>query len=512
MFAGSGRLLEPLPATMKGRVYASTLAAADVVILRALMRSEQTLSFRYDFLNQPDAELPDDLRARLRPRSEWVFILNPPFMGNSPLRGERPRAELNTAVRAAMLPLRLGRASLNLTTQGLFRLAELIRDYDLDATVGVFSQASIWVGDGYLDFRKWVWEPQLGFQSGFLFDAREFKGVTGEWPAAFTVWRRGSAPRPLVLDVMEQGEIIGRKELLQPDRPLSKWVPRPKNEIAAPQMTSAVRVANGKRARRDKAASNALAYVSWLGNDVRNSKGTCLLSAPGAQAGWSITPENWQQSLVAAAARMLVKPNWLNDADQFTAPNTSHFLYQQFLTDAVVWLIGSMGNHTASLEGVTYGGETHELINQLFWLTPEEMLRIADLPEQVRAACESAEPRYLSLWLRTRVLKADAAHILAEMKRLVAVTAAARPLADPKLQLDRRWDASWYQIRRGLLWPSDHYTPPPNVLRRFRSFKRHHKRLGERLAAQLYDLGFLPHPMLPYGDPRPLLNPSARGC
>jgi len=498
-FAGSGRLLEPFPASMRGRVYASTLAQEDLDSIRSLPLPEQAHLFRFDFLRQPDEELPKLLRERLRPGSRWVFLLNPPFLGHRARREEREREVLDNAMRRAMSGW--GRASLNLTTQALFRVLNLVRTHDLDATVGVFSQASILMGEGYTTFRR-EFKSDFGFLGGFLFPGREFAGVTGEWAASFTVWRRGSSPRSLVLDVQERGEFVGRKELRQPGQPLGKWVPRPKNEVPAPQMTSALTVATGKRTRREKLAKNALGYVSWLGNDVRNSKGTCLLSTVGATAGWSITPENFEQSMVAAAARMLVKPCVWNDADQFSAPDTAHPHYEQFVADAVVWLISSMGNHTASLGGVEYRGETFDLLNQFLWMSPLDMLKIKDLPEQVRAACHTAEPRFLSLWLRSRSFSPDAEWVLTEMKRLVAVTAAARSLGPVELQLCR-WDAGWYQIRRGLCWPSPTYAPPPNVIRRYRSFKRHHKRLGERLAAQLCDLGILPLPLLPCSESAP---------
>lgn len=498
MFAGTGRLLEPFPTTMAGRVYASTLAAEDVDTLRSLPLPQRAEVFRYNFLDQPDEELPDQLMERLRPGSKWVFLLNPPFVGKRTRRGERGQAVVDTAVRSAMLPLRLGRASLNLTTQALFRLMGLVREHDLDATVGVFSQASIWLGEGYSAFRN-DWSAQFNYLDGFLFPAREFSGVTGEWPAAFTVWRRGRAPSPLVLDVMERGKVVGRKELRQPEQPLGAFVSRPRNEVPAAQFTSALTVATGKRTRREKLAKGALGYLTWLGNDVRNCKGTCVLSAPSGQAGWSVTPDNFEQSMAAAAARVLVSPTWLNDADQFAAPDTTHPEYEQFLADAVVWLLGSVHNQTVSLGGVKYRGETFDIRNEFFWMSPEEIPGIGDLPEEVRAACEAAESRFLSLWLRNKSFSPDAEWVLAELKRLVVVTAAARPLAPPELQLFR-WDASWFQIRRGLCWPNETYTPPPNVIRRYRSFRRRHKRLGERLAAQLYALGFLPRPMLPCCD------------
>jgi hypothetical protein len=266
-FAGTGRLLEPFPTTMRGWVCASTLAATDLASLRTLPLPDHAHVFQYDFLTQPDEELPDQLRERLRPGSSWVFFLNPPYVGKRTRRGERGQAAVDTAMRAAMLPRRLGRASQNLTTQGLFRLLELVREYELDATVGVFSQASIWLGEGYSEFAK-LWKSEFGFVNGFLFDAREFEGVTGAWPATFTIWRRGLSPRPLILDVMERGEIVGRKELLQPEQPLGKWVPRPRNEVPAPQMTSALVVATGNRTRRDKLAEGARATLQEHQADV----------------------------------------------------------------------------------------------------------------------------------------------------------------------------------------------------------------------------------------------------
>ena len=77
------------------------------------------------------------------------------------------------------------------------------------------------------------------------------------------------------------------------------------------------------------------------------------------------------------------------------------------------------------------------------------------------------------------------------MKNFVIQTIDERQNTDPELQLIR-YDASWWQLRRGLLWPSNYYKPSENIIKEFQDYKKRHKALGKRLRSLIYELEILP--------------------
>jgi hypothetical protein len=482
MCAGQGALLLPLPSDMAGRVFASTIDFRDVETLKASECYPQAKIFQHDFLTQSNEVLPPDLLACLQPGSKWLFLLNPPFQSPTKWRGANIERPPSNPIREEMKAAGMGYANGNAVCQFLWRILRTVREYNLQATVGVFSQGSLWTGEGFTAFRNY-WQQEFGFAGGFCVSSRVFPDVKGDWPACFTLWRRGGEPNPVDLDVLVKGEIVGKKRFEPPDKPLNKWVVRPQNKVTMPPLKTALTVVTEDKPVSHKLAANALGWASSPGNDLRQHRFCYILSSAASHgAGWSIMRENFAESMVAIGARVLNYPDWLSDADQCSAPDTSHPDYEQFVTDVTVWLVASAANQSASFS-TAYKQKSYEIRNAFFWMSPTIMARVPDLPVEIQRQLERAETPYLVRWLRGRTISSDARWLLDYLRDITVRTAAARAQADPKWQL-LRWDAGLYQIRHGLMGGK---------------FELAHERrlrlVGNRLRDQVYDLGMLPRPL-----------------
>jgi len=324
--------------------------------------------------------------------------------------------------------------------------------------------------------------------------SKVFELVKGDFPVSFTVWRAAAEQKPIELDVIVDGKEIfqGFKKILSPAAaPLSGWVERPSQSSPAVPLDGALKVSDNKGAVATRMAPDALGFASFAGNDVRNNGVAALYSSvAGHGAGWSITKDNFEQSIVCLTARGVVEPNWISEPEQYSVPNTEHPEYQQFINDAAIWLIGDTINHTSSAI-LEYKNLPYELTNEFFWLSPRIMGRYPDVPESIAKQCADAKLPYLVSWIRGRELSPDAQGVLNIMRELTLDTMYLRAAADPIFQL-MRWDAGWWQIRRGLLESSAGYVPPEEIAARYRVFWKRHRNLEHRLRTMVYKLGSLP--------------------
>jgi hypothetical protein len=502
---GTGNLTLDCPPTMQGKLFMSTLNQEDVDVIRASGQNQNAEIFAYDFLNpiellgQPDRSLPASLRAALADGKPWIFLLNPPYaggVGGQYLTGDdEVRAEMsNTAVGARMREMTMGLACRNPMSQFVHRITELTDAHGLRAHMGIFSKGILWTGPGLVAFRE-HFRARFAPASGFCFHCAEFQGASGAWPVVYTQWQAGASDDEVVVDVIDNvGAVAGRKSFAAATTPLTKWVARPKGTVVRPPMNGALGIA--EKALVDKQSPDAIASLYSDSNDVQHSTSSVFLtSGPNPHTGsWSVTPDNFHDSLVCFAARKLVTPTWLNDRDEFSVPDTAHADYTGFAADAIVWSLFHGSNQTSSLGNVSYKGQTYDIPNGFFWMTPEEMLAIDGLPRPIWQQCRTAQPRFVSRWLgeRAEAFSPDAQEVLALGKELVRVSAPYRVHALPKFQLDR-WDAGWYQLRMGLFGKKDvPFQQPAAMLDAMARFQVAHRALGDRLRPMIYTLGFLP--------------------
>ncbi len=498
MATGAGALTLPCPEDMKAPLFLSSLLPHDVEAMRDQAPADAEV-FTHDFLNDADETLPHDLQAALQTQHEWVFLVNPPFTASTTIRGSLLASVSKSAVAQEMARRGFKRAAHVSTFQFLYRLLLMAERHGIQATVGVFSQASFLTHDSYGLFRE-RFEESFSYQCGFCVNGAEF-GANGEWPLAFTVWsNQGENPLRATAagflngydaNVFERGKRIGQKQFRTVEKPLSRWVERPANTVPALPLTSALKVDQSSKVILNQMPEEALGYCAFSSNDVMHSKNCFLLSSAYARgAGWGITADNFEQSLVALGARCLVKSTWLNDRDQYSPPDVTDPDYRQWSYDLIVWLLASNFNHSASLTA-NYHGQPHSVTNHCFWMPPDEVAAVPNMPEAIVRQAEIAPTPFAAHWVARQSFSCDASALLGYMTEMVVATAHLRERADPDYQL-LRWDAGWYQIRQGMLWQKGAPRRAGELIERYREFKKDHLALGERLLAGIYDFGLLP--------------------
>jgi len=486
--AGQGNLLFPPQYTLPHMIL-STIQDDDINVLKALSLPEDTQIFQCDFLNTLD--YPPEIKHRLLHHKNWLFIMNPPFIVGNDLGASFGSGSVKTGVsdnliKDEMKELKLHQACQNTSTQFMFRILQIVKEYDLNAIVGTFSNASFLTGMNYANFRE-VWEEVFGFQGGFCFPSTEFDGLKKKWPVVFTVWKTGAPPGPVRVDVYEGiNNMTGKKAFVPAEQPLSKWVDRPSKTIIRPPVSSALTI-HAAKGRSDKMAKDAIGHLAWNANNVRDAHLAAILSGPSHSGhGWSITKYNFSQSMVAFAAAKLVKEDWLNNRDEFNVPDNYHDDYEEFYYDSVIYALFHSSNQTVSLGDVAYNGKVYDIRNEFFWI-PGDHFATFDIPDDVRSDMWIPRDTFVSKWVHCNynALSQEAQRVVSAATEIVKVSAPYRldKNVDMKYQLDR-WDAGWYQIHQGLtkVKSAEFVEELNEFYRNYRlletNMERIHKRLG----------------------------------
>ena len=497
--------------------------------------------FQYDFLN-PDAESPffEDGVANVVPASvdkalreaakagkRLVWFMNPPY-GTAGINGERSRAGIAaTRVNADMKSAKLGAPSQQLYAQFMFQCRKVAERYGFkDYTVALFSKPTFMSSGSYRPFRDW-WYGAHGYEGGFLFQASHFADVSGAWGVSFTVWNAEGktdprATQPIRLCDERNFAVVtdGTKQVYNADgREASAWVRAPikgLKGVDAPQMKSGlVTVAAG-----DGFTGSLGSWANDSNSVMQSGQLVFLLSSAYARGlrngGGPLYPSNWRRAVALYGARKLVAGNWINDKDEYLAPDESKPGYDQWVNDCHVYALLHTSNNCTAMRDVEYKGKAWRIKNNWFWRTRKDALDALDnaktptlyrdckqepvkqpnvnpiTGEDETQPWERTGDAYMAHLLAsgTLALSSDAQRVLDLLDALWVKSLplregyyAGRPVNDkePDLHLNA-WDAGVYQLKH--LWRDLFPTE-------WAELKAAHKALADRLEAGVYEYGFL---------------------
>lgn len=499
--------------------------------------------FQYDFLN-PDSEspffepedganrIPDDVDAALRAAAasgkRLVFLMNPPYgtANNAGTKGTSKAGIAKTVMNGEMKDAKLGAPSQQLYTQFMFRARKVVEEYGFDvSTVGIFCPPLFMSSGSYRKFRDW-WYDSHEYKTGFMFQANHFADVSGRWGVSFTVWSAGpgaTTDRTTDLPIRlcdEKGFAVvttGIKSIYNSDgHEASKWVRGPVKGLKgvdAPQMSSGLKV---KEKGRGCLVPGALYFFGNNANNLMDS-GSLVYNVSSADTrnnGLSVLPSNWPRAVALYGARKLVKGTWVNDKDEYLAPDETAPGYSQWVNDCHVYALLHTSNNCTAMRDVQYKGKSWRIKNHWFWKTRKEAMDALDTrsTHKLYRDCK-AEPTktptihpifgaddtppwevtgdpYFAHVLPTLTPSPDAQRVLDLLDALWVKSLpyretyyAGRPIKDkqPDLHL-LAWDAGVYQLKH--LW-RDLFPDEWAELREA------HKALAERLKPGVYDFGFL---------------------
>jgi hypothetical protein len=209
-----------------------------------------------------------------------------------------------------------------------------------------------------------------------------------------------------------------------------------------------------------------------------------MYATPFASAnGVVVMEENFDRCTALFAARKLIVGNWINDKDEYLAPNTEHAAYNEFVNDSLIYSLFHSSSNQSSLRNVEYKGEKWNIKNEFFWRGAAEMAEKAnevgndDMYNDARVS----KDRYVYTRLQHATLSEEAQVVLDKANEILDATLERRQVFDaehPEYQVNN-WDCGWYQIKAMA------------TKEELKEFKALFDRLADKMRPMVYELGFL---------------------
>ena len=484
-------------------LYASTLVYADIETANQMgYNPEAKKKFQFDFLNDSYDRLPQGLRNAIENGKQIIVLMNPPYATSTDLRNTSNGETLhksgtsNTNVYSKMIEEGYGKGAEQLYSQFIYK----IMGYG-NCHIAMFTKPLFISGPTFNVFRDKV-ISNYKFTAGFLMNSSQFADVKS-WGLSFTILKNEKNENSFVYDVLEYVDFeikkTGEKNIYNTDnlKSLSEWVREEiKNyrgsKVIIPHLTSALKVSDKEVAKEIE--QNYIGSYIGLGNNVqRNDRGVTLLSSTGVQGNakvsLSIINDNFNKILCGFSARKLIEPSWVNEKDEYLAPNEEHVSYMLYINDCLVYSLFNNSSEQSSLRQIEYKSQLWDIKNQFFWMSKEEMTNLANngnYPELYNDARTDSD-RYVHDLLFGEdgiynQLSDEAKDVLDSASNLVRLSfGMRRNFADDTNHLNS-WDAGYAQLK--LLWKE--YYPE-----QFKEFRNKYKVLEEKMRPLVYELGFL---------------------
>lgn len=513
MAAGTGNLEYNLPAAAWKYCYLSTLEETDVEHLHRLFPDATV--FQYNYLDDdsehisekvqkvhqglgdeetftPYQKLPVQLVADLaNPNLKWIVFINPPFATAQTAGTQIGTSKMgvsDTQIRKMMHSENLGEVSRELFSQFIYRIK--YEFHGRQAHLALFSKIKYLNATNDQKLRENLFRFQ--FEKGFVFSSINFAGtsIASQFPVGMLIWNLNKdenlSEQHISLDIYDtHGIKTGEKTIRieEKEKFLSKWIARPAATNKFPPLGSAIEVKANNKDRRDRITDGFLASLMCAGNDFQHKNLVYFLSGPSVSAGaFSVTSDNFEQAMVVHTARRAPQATWLNDRDQFMAPQKE--LSAEFITDCVVWSLFSDSNQTAALKDVVYEGKTYQVHNHFFPFALEEVKQWQVTDPDIRQTLMAGETTFVAQWLAKRVLSTHSAELLACAKEIYKFYFLhLNELRTTKFKI-QTWDAGWYQIRMAL----QNANLAEDLLEQR---KQLHRNLRDKLLPQLYEYGIV---------------------
>ena len=502
---GTGNLTRDYPFK---ELYCSTLIPGELETMVSGGVSSEAERFVFDFLNddfdnsgifQQGTGVPDGLRKAFEDGRDVMFLINPPYGTSCPSQGgngNHKAGVAQTVVNRMMGKDGIGASRQQLYAQFLYRIDALRKQYGNRVLIAAFLKPLFMTGGSYQDFREKVL-ANYGMVSGMVFQASHFSDVSGAWAISFTILDSSKSaskdieyPHHIAL-MGEEYIVFDRVKSfynLDKAKPASEWVREPIKGLKtydAPQMSSALEV---KQKGRGRSVNGQLGYLFNLANQpMTNGQSVALFSSCYVGAnGLSIIPANFDRVIALFAARKSVKGNWLNDKDEYSAPDESHPAYAGFVSDAHVYSLFNSSSQQSSLRKITYKDKVYDIPNHFFWRSREGIMQLADAHgfDECYADAKHSKDRYMAQQLPMLALSPEAQAVLDKANAIYDASWAFRKAMheeDESLHL-HAWDAGWYQVKRiASVFLKDDLA----------EFSKLYKALEARMTALTYEVGFL---------------------
>ena len=472
-------------------IYMSTLDKEDVDVMLATKTCVAAQRFQYDYLNDDITDdgnidytltnkIPQALRDAIAKGKKILVLMNPPYAEAGNTLGKDSKEDVAKTKIAATAMMEYGKASNELFTQFVARIAKEIPT----ATLAMFSTLKYVSGSNFEKFRI-VWNAQ--YLGGFVVHSKSFEGLKGNFPIGFLIWKTNQNSKSkieiteITTEVLDKNaNAIGEKSFynLPNNSLLNVWINRPKpNALQVIPLKNSVSPYTAKNSL-DKWSDNSIAYFWCQNNDLQHTTTqTAIFSSVwGDGHGFYINNENLWQAAIVFTVRRIIKPTWLNDRDQFLQPTKP--LSQEFKTDCLIWMLFNGSNLTASANDLEWNDKKWSIVNHFIPFTEQEV----NAPGRF-------ESDFMSRYMEGKIFSEEAVAVYEQGKLLWQAYFAHQDTHTTREELKlNRPDVGWYQIRKALEArnKSGDFAPVS-----FTAFKAAYDALTEKLQPMVYELGFL---------------------
>jgi hypothetical protein len=474
-------------------LYCSTLNQSDIDTANQMGYNPEAVKFQFDFLNDPDEKLPQGLRDAINEGREIIVLMNPPYgraNGDSKI-GTISKGGTTTKISNEMKLNKYGASSSQLYSQFIYR--SMILGVQ---NLCVFAKSLYKTSESYKKFRENFYK-KYSFNSGFLFKCSEFADVSDTWAVDFSIFSHGIQNGDTKMDVLHNKDLIiektSEKLLVSTDNKitLNNWCKNDKKIVMDfPKFSSALIIKESEHGF-GKPQGVFATLVSNANNVAKNANSVYIVNGGvGENVGKIyLNHENFIKSCSVFSSRKLIKGDWLNDKDEYLAPNEQHEQYNQFTYDAIIYSLFNNSSQQSSLRQVTYKNKLWDIKNEFFWMSKNEMLEISntnnysDLYNDART--DSDRYVYKLLFGEERIydkLSPDAKLVLDKATELVTKSIQMREIFATDENHLKSWDAGYAQLK--LLW-KEYYSDE------FNQFRQLYKNLEDRMRPLVYELGFL---------------------
>lgn len=485
-------------------LYCSTLNYGDLQVGQHY--NPEAVKFQYDFLNDdvtPEGLLPIDkiklpsgLVDALEKKKPMIILMNPPFGTAPAFRKKIEKSGMTkTEVNSLMLSKKMGRSAQQYYAQFLYRLLCLKEVYKTKINICLFSPSLFLTGPAFSNFRE-LFFNNFKYERGFIFNASNFSSVAGSWSVLFSMWIPEKNPsESFTFDIKELNDdydIVdcGTKTVFNIDNynRLSSFITEEnQDQIMVPHFSSPLKV-NDKEIMT--LSRDNKGFYGNFGNSVYTNFGVnlaCVILTQGnASYARSVTSENLKLCVAAFSGRKLTIETWMNQKDEYLAPNEQHPEYSQWNTDAIIYSLFNGSSNQSSLRQITYKDKLWDIKNEWFWMSNEQMLQLANENgfDELYHDANGDHDRFVFNKIQESSFSKDAADVYNKACELVINTFPYRQLLHeehPEWHL-HTWDAGWYQIKL--------------ILKKYfqqdlKDFNLLYKKFEDRMREGVYKFGFL---------------------
>lgn len=337
--AGTGNLLNGL--VEKERIFASTLAEAEVTYMKTKQSLLPLHVFQFDFLKDDlfGDKVPEDLKRILRDpeeRKKLVIYINPPYKEAGNGRQTIGTGQNNAEVTTNNNTYRkykgiIGKASNELFAQFFIRIYKEIPT----CILAEFSKLKILQAPNFAEFRN-VFKAKL--ERAFVVPAKTFDNVTGSFPIGFFIWNLCNSK----FEASEKMDYYDAKGVFLQTKDIIDY-----NHVATLSTFGKIKLnANEKQ----------IGHFAARGNDFQNQNKVFIdnkakQDIKGGGVHIYIGERNLIETCTSFAVRQCIPATWINDRDQFLFPRKAWRVDKEFQSDCLAYTLFHGQNRITSAEG-----------------------------------------------------------------------------------------------------------------------------------------------------------------